>query len=88
MAPQQDLVKIGQEGFSVLEKFFYLENKTPPRENDVQKPDPKSRNPKKKTVIDSASQADKKYGGVVIIDGQGKYRLRNTAAPAKRAMEP
>ncbi|PIN08805.1 hypothetical protein CDL12_18624 [Handroanthus impetiginosus] len=75
MASQQDLVKVAQEDFSILEEFLYLKNKSPPRENDVQKPDPKRINfaaPKKNTTID-CYQAAEKYGGILIIDGLVKY---------------
>ncbi|PIN06102.1 hypothetical protein CDL12_21348 [Handroanthus impetiginosus] len=78
MAPQQDLVKIAQEDFSMLEEFHYLKNKSPPCENDVQKPYPKRINfaaPKKNTTID-CYEAAKKYGGTLIIDGQVKYRAK------------
>ncbi|PIN06107.1 hypothetical protein CDL12_21353 [Handroanthus impetiginosus] len=82
--------KIDPEDFSMLEEFRRSGNKSQQGENDVQKPYPKSRNsaaPKKNTVIDS-NQAAKKYGGVMIIDGRGKYQSRNSAAPTKRIMEP
>ncbi|PIN06108.1 hypothetical protein CDL12_21354 [Handroanthus impetiginosus] len=91
MAHQQDHDEIAQ----VVEGFLYLKNKRPAQEHDVQKPYPKSQenvvqkpypNPHNRAAPD-CNQAAKRYGGIVIMDGRSKDRLRNYAAPEKRTID-
>lgn len=77
MANQENLVKIGQEGFSMVDDFYgqtrRSESLPQTHENPVQKSYPKWRNVATSRTID-CNQAAKKYGGVVIMDGRRKYR--------------
>lgn len=76
MAHKENLVKIGQEAFSIVEDFYggraRAKSECPPDKDPVQKPYPKRRNlPPPKTI--DIFQAARKYGGVVIMEGRIKY---------------
>ncbi|KAL0348637.1 UNVERIFIED_CONTAM: hypothetical protein Sangu_1091500 [Sesamum angustifolium] len=70
MAHQENLVKIAQEGFALVEEF-YSRSRRPerlPHENPVQKTYPVWRSFATPKTIDTY-QAAKKYGGIVVLDG-------------------
>lgn len=77
MANQENLVKIGQEGFSVMEDLFgqakMLETLPEAHENRVKKSRSGWRKSAASRTID-CNQAAKKYGGVVILDATSEYR--------------
>ncbi|KAL0388832.1 UNVERIFIED_CONTAM: Polygalacturonase [Sesamum radiatum] len=79
MAHQENLVKIAQEGFALVEEF-YSRSRRPerlPHENPVQKTYPVWRSFATTKTIDTY-QAAKKYGGIVVLDGRRKYRTDST----------
>ncbi|KAK4405521.1 Exopolygalacturonase [Sesamum angolense] len=79
MAHQENLVKIAQEGFALVEEF-YSRSRRPerlPHENPVQKTYPVWRSFATPKTIDTY-QAAKKYGGIVVLDGRRKYRTDST----------
>ncbi|KAL8514990.1 hypothetical protein ACS0TY_013902 [Phlomoides rotata] len=75
MANQENLVKIGEEGFCMLEDLYgqakMLESLPQPQNAGLTKNRKKSATPR---TID-CNQAAKKYGGVVIMDVKTEYRI-------------
>ncbi|GFZ04572.1 hypothetical protein Acr_17g0001440 [Actinidia rufa] len=62
MAPPAELVKIGFEGFGLLEEAMRLKKRTPPNQTQLRHQAP----PEKDTM--DCFQAAKKFGGIVIVN--------------------